>query len=149
MTSSLRKILNRIRIAVLMVLVVLNALSALLIALAIDSIPLEAWPVWITFILNLLFLMLMGYANGWMYGTDLWWEREMRERGYTCPDCVHKNRCMDRSRNYCCTSFLPKEKERRHEDHENQRDTDDMGSDQRSNRVRNIGTGRQDQYRGL
>ena len=23
----------------------------------------------------------------------------------TCTDCVHKNRCMERSRNYCCTDF--------------------------------------------
>ena len=112
MTSSLRKILNKIRITVLMILLVLNVTSALLIALALDSIPLDAWPVWLTFILNVLFLALMSYANGWVYGTDIWWEREMRERGYTCRDCAHKNRCMDRSRNYCCTSFLPKEKER-------------------------------------
>lgn len=23
----------------------------------------------------------------------------------TCTDCIHKNRCMERSRNYCCTDF--------------------------------------------
>ena len=23
----------------------------------------------------------------------------------TCADCVNKNRCMERSRNYCCTDF--------------------------------------------
>ena len=27
----------------------------------------------------------------------------------TCTDCVHKNRCMERSRNYACTGFKPKE----------------------------------------
>lgn len=27
----------------------------------------------------------------------------------TCTDCIHKNRCMERSRNYCCTDFKPKE----------------------------------------
>lgn len=113
MTSSLRKTLNKIRIAVLIVLTALNFISALLIALAIDSIPLSMWPVWLTFLLNISFLALMAYANGWMYGTDLWWEREMMERGYTCTDCVHKNRCMERSRNYCCTSFMPRDKERK------------------------------------
>lgn len=113
MTSSLRKTLNKIRIAVLIVLTALNFISALLIALAIDSIPLSMWPVWLTFLLNISFLALMAYANGWMYGTDLWWEREMMERGYTCTDCVHKNRCMERSRNYCCTSFMPRDRERK------------------------------------
>jgi len=23
----------------------------------------------------------------------------------TCTDCIHKNRCMERSRNYACTDF--------------------------------------------
>ena len=23
----------------------------------------------------------------------------------TCGDCVEKNRCMEQSRDYCCTSF--------------------------------------------
>ena len=110
MTSSLRRTLNRIRITVLWILVILNFCSAVLIASAVDSIPLNAWPVWITFAANLIFLMLMAYANGWMYGTKLWWEREIMERGYTCTDCAHKNRCMDLSRNYCCTSFMPKDR---------------------------------------
>lgn len=109
MTSSLRKIMNRIRITILWILVALNFISAVMIACAVDSIPLDAWPVWLTFLANISFLMVMAYANGWMYGTGLWWEREMREKGYTCTDCVHKNRCMERSRNYCCTDFKPKE----------------------------------------
>lgn len=31
----------------------------------------------------------------------------MKEEIYkiTCADCVNKNRCMERSRNYCCTDF--------------------------------------------
>ena len=108
MTSSLRRTLNKIRITVLWVLVGMNFMSALIITLAIDSIPLSAWPVWLTFLANILFLMLMAYANGWMYGTELWWGREMMERGYTCTDCIHKNRCMERSRNYCCICFKPR-----------------------------------------
>jgi hypothetical protein len=108
MTSSLRRTLNKIRITVLWVLVGMNFMSALIITLAIDSIPLSAWPVWLTFLANILFLMLMAYANGWMYGTELWWEREVMEKGYTCTDCIHKNRCMERSRNYCCICFKPR-----------------------------------------
>ena len=146
MTSSLRKTLNKIRITVLMVLIGLNFMSALLIALSIDSIPLTAWPVWLTFLANLIFLGIMAYANGWMYGTDRWFEREMVERGYTCTDCAYKNRCMDRSRNYCCTSFLPKEKEKKHESNEDHRNTDELGRDQRSNQIRSIGSGRQAQH---
>lgn len=116
MTSSSRRTLNKIRITVLWILVGLNFCSAVLIASAVDSIPLNTWPVWITFAANLIFLMLMAYANGWMYGTNLWWEREMMERGYTCTDCVYKNRCMERSRNYCCTSFTPKERKENTDD---------------------------------
>ena len=108
MTSSLRRTLNKIRITVLWVLVGMNFMSALIITLAIDSIPLSAWPVWLTFLANILFLMLMAYANGWMYGTELWREREVMEKGYTCTDCIHKNRCMERSRNYCCICFKPR-----------------------------------------
>lgn len=26
----------------------------------------------------------------------------------TCGDCVEKNQCMERSRDYCCTSFKKK-----------------------------------------
>lgn len=26
----------------------------------------------------------------------------------TCGDCVEKNRCMERSQDYCCTSFKKK-----------------------------------------
>ena len=112
MTSFSKKTLNEIRIALLMILIVLNVGSALLIAVYIDCIPFAAsWSVWLTFILNILFLALVGYATGWIHGADLWYESEMKAMGYTCTDCVHKNRCMDRSRNYCCTSFIPKEKE--------------------------------------
>ena len=110
MTSSLRKTLNKIRITVLWILVGLNFISAVIIACCIDGIPLGAWPVWLTFLGNILFLTLIAYANGWMYGSELWWERYMRDMGYTCTDCAHKNRCMERSRNYCCTSFMPKDR---------------------------------------
>ena len=27
----------------------------------------------------------------------------------TCADCANKNRCLERSRNYVCTGFKPKE----------------------------------------
>lgn len=121
MTSSLKRTLNKIRIAILIVLTAMNFISALLITLTIDEVPLGAWPVWITFLLNIGFLLLMAYANGWMYGTELWTEREMMERGYTCTDCVKKNRCMDRSRNYCCTSFVPKEERREKTDGQRER----------------------------
>ena len=26
----------------------------------------------------------------------------------TCTDCIHKNRCLERSRNYICTDFKQK-----------------------------------------
>ena len=113
MTGFLRRILNKIRITVLILLVILNAMSALIIALAVDSIPLRSWPIWILFAVNLGFLWLMAYANGWVYGTRFWWIREMKKM-YTCTDCIHKNSCPDRSRNYCCTSFKPKEEVRDH-----------------------------------
>ena len=28
-----------------------------------------------------------------------------------CADCAHKNTCPERSRNYCCTDFKPKDNE--------------------------------------
>ncbi len=141
---SLRKILNRVRIAVMILLITLNFISVLIIASEVGDIPF----VWVTFLGNFIFLAMMAYTNGWMYGMDLWWRKEMKDKGYTCTDCVKKNRCMDRSRNYCCTSFMPRE-EKKDEDHEDKTDGNDMGADRRSYQFRNIGTGGQDQRKGL
>lgn len=43
----------------------------------------------------------------------------------TCTDCVHKNRCWERSRNYPCTEFKLKEK---YENQANRGDEDKTGT---------------------
>lgn len=58
-------------------LTVLNLISALLIALAADSIPLTAWPVWVVFLINVLILGIMAYISGWIYASVPWKNRRI------------------------------------------------------------------------
>ena len=135
---SLKKTLNKIRIAVLTALVMLNVISALVIALTIDGLTADSWQVWLTFLCNISFLGPMAYANGWMYGTEPWWVRKMTEQGHTCKNCEYRNRCMDRSRNYCCISYRERKD---YEDYDSQREHHHLGRDQERHSVRHTAAG--------
>lgn len=115
---SSRKILHKVRIMTLKVLVAVNIISLLLIATAVDSIPLSAWWVWLVFLENICFLALVAYANS----------------GLTCSDCANKKRCMERSRNYYCRDFKPR-KEKKDEGNKDKKNDNELGADQRSHQT--------------